>query len=122
MSESFIVLPASASLGGMQSIPSSRGSSHIVSATLYDNHPIDPRFFNNPLDLDIIATHHLLALEKFLSMSSQSANIKSDSQCVPPIPLSRISNQEGEYLLENSVLTYDSLIKVNQEVDTSRDN
>jgi GMC oxidoreductase len=61
---SFIGLPNFASLGVMQSIPFSRGNSHITSANLDDNPRIDPQFFSNPLDLEIMA-HHLLALKNF---------------------------------------------------------
>ena len=103
----FIGLPNFASLGVMQSNPFSRGSSHIVSANPDDKPRIDPRFFSNPLDLEIMA-YHLLALEKFPSTSPLSAFFKNDGQCIPPNTAVTDLESARKYLRENAVTTYHS--------------
>lgn len=104
---SFIGLPNFASLGVMQSIPFSRGNSHIASANPDDNPRIDPRFFSSPLDVEIMA-HHLLALEKLPSTRPLSAFHKNDGQCIPPNTSVADLESARKYLRENAVTTYHS--------------
>lgn len=103
----FIGLPNFASLGVMQSIPFSRGSSHIVSANPDDNPHIDPRFFSNLLDLDIMA-HHLLALEQLPSTSPLNAFFKNNGQRIPPNTAVTDLDSARKYLRENAVTTWHS--------------
>lgn len=103
----FIGLPNFASLGVMQSFPFSRGNSHIASANPHDNPRIDPRFFSNPLDLEIMA-HHLIALEKLPSTSPLSAFFKTDGQCIPPNTAVTDLESARNYLREYAVTTYHS--------------
>ncbi|EGC43458.1 glucose-methanol-choline oxidoreductase [Histoplasma capsulatum var. duboisii H88] len=51
------------SLGVMQSIPFSRGHTHISSANPEDKQTIDPRYFSHPLDIEILA-QNLLDVER----------------------------------------------------------
>jgi choline dehydrogenase-like flavoprotein len=104
---SFIGLPNFASFGVMQSIPFSHGNSHITSANPDDNPRIDPRFFSNPLDLEIMA-HHLLALEKLPSTSPLSAFFKNNGQCIPPNASVTDLESARKYLRENAVTTHHS--------------
>ena len=101
----FIGLPNFASLGVMQSIPFSRGGSHIVTANPGDNPRIDPRFFSDPLDLEIMA-HHLLSLEKLRSTSPLSAFFKKDGQSIPPNTTVTDLESARKYLHENAITTY----------------
>ena len=103
----FIGLPNFASLGVMQSIPFSHGSSHIASANPDDNPRIDPRFFSNPLDLDIMA-HHLLAIERLPSTSPLNAFFKNNGQRIPPNTAITDLDSARKYLRENAVTTWHS--------------
>lgn len=103
----FIGLQNFASFGVMQSIPFSRGSSHIASANPDENPRIDPQFFANPLDLEIMA-HHLLALEKLPSTSPLSTFFKNDGQRIPPNTAVEDLESARKYLRENAVTTYHS--------------
>lgn len=103
----FIGLPNFASLGVMQSIPFSCGSSHIASANPDDNPDIDPRFFASPLDLDIMA-HHLLALEQLPSTSPLDTFFKADGQRIPPNTAVTDLESARKYLQENAVTTWHS--------------
>ncbi|KAL8848122.1 MAG: hypothetical protein Q9221_006842 [Calogaya cf. arnoldii] len=78
----FVGLPNLISLGVMQSIPFSRGSTHVASASPDDNPRIDPQFFSNTLDLELMA-RHLLALEKLPSIRPLSAFFKENGQRLP---------------------------------------
>lgn len=64
----FIGIKNFASLGLMQRIPFSRGSSHITSAVLDDQQRIDPGFLSHPLDIDIMARH----MQTLASLASAS--------------------------------------------------
>ena len=104
---SFNGLPNLASLGVMQSVPFSRGSSHITSAKPEDEPRIDPRFFSHPLDLDIMS-HHLLVLEKFPSTRPLSTFFKNSSHCIPSKPAITDLESAKKYLRENAMTTYHS--------------
>ena len=103
----FIGLPNFASLGVMQSIPFSRGNFHIVSAKSDNNPQIDPCFFSNLLDLDIMA-HHLLALEQLPSTSPLNAFFKANGQRIPPNTAVTDLHSARKYLRENAVTTWHS--------------
>ena len=103
----FIGLPNFASLGVMQSIPFSRGSSHVATANPSDDPHIDPKFFSNPLDLKMMA-HHLLALEKFPSTKPLSNFFKKDGQRIPPNTIITDVESAEEYLRQNATTTYHS--------------
>ncbi|KAL8973609.1 MAG: hypothetical protein Q9197_002148 [Variospora fuerteventurae] len=104
---SFIGRPDFASLGVMQSVPFSRGSSHIVSSRLDQDLSIDPRFFSNPLDLEIMA-NHLLTLQTIPSTSPLSAFFKKDGQRLPPGPAITSLESARNYLRDNAVTTHHS--------------
>ena len=97
----FIGQPNFASLGVMQSLPFSRGSSHIASANPNDNPRIDPRFFSNVLDLEIMA-HHLLTLEQLASTSPLCAFFKANGQRIPPNTAVTDLESARKYLRENA--------------------
>ena len=98
----FIGLLNFASLGVIQSIPFSRGSSHITTSKPAHNPRIDPKFFSTPLDLDIMA-YHLLALEKL-----PCAFFKRDGQCIPPNTAVTDIESARKYFRENATTTYHS--------------
>ena len=99
----FTGVPEFASLGVMQSIPFSRGSSHIATADPNDNPRIDPQFFSDPLDLDIMA-QHLLFLEKLPLTDPLSGFFKKkDGQ--RPAALTDIESAKT-YLREHAMTTY----------------
>ncbi|KAL8906000.1 MAG: hypothetical protein Q9207_002285 [Kuettlingeria erythrocarpa] len=103
----FIGQPNFASLGVMQSVPFSHGSSHIATSCPDQGLAINPRFFSNPLDLEIMA-NHLLTLQKISSKGPLSAFFKKNGQRLPPGPA--ITNLESarNYLRENAVTTHHS--------------
>ena len=103
----FIGLPNFASLGVMQSVPFSRGDSHIVSAKSDDNPQIDPCFLSNLLDLDIMA-HHLHALEQLPSTSLLNVFFKANGQRIPPNTAVTGLDPARKYLRENAVTTWHS--------------
>ena len=100
-------LPNFASLGVMQSVPFSRGSSHVASADPDEEPRIDPRFFSHPSDLDIMA-HHLLVLEGFPLTSPLSAFFKNNGQRIPPRTAITDLESAQKYLRENAMTTYHS--------------
>ena len=103
----FIGLPNFASLGVMQSIPFSRGSSHISTAKPSDDPRIDPKFFSNPLDLEMMA-YHLLTLEQIPSTSPLSDFFKKDGQRIPPNTVIMDLESAKNYLRDNAMTTYHS--------------
>lgn len=101
----FIGLPNFASLGVMQSIPFSHGSSHITSADPFQKPRIDPRFFSNSLDLDIMALH-LQTLNQLASTHPLSGYFKKGGQRLPPsAPISDLESAK-KYLGENALTTH----------------
>ncbi|KAL8872878.1 MAG: hypothetical protein Q9198_007129 [Flavoplaca austrocitrina] len=103
----FVGLPNYISLGVMQSIPFSSGSTHIASAELGDNPRIDPQFFSNTLDLELMA-RHLLTLEKFPLTSPLSAYFKENGQRIPSEMTITDLQSAREYLRQNAVATHHS--------------
>lgn len=103
----FIGDPKFASFGVMQSIPFSHGSSHIVSSNPDHSLSIDPRFFSNPVDLEIMA-NHLLTLQKIPSTAPLSAFFKQDGQRLPPGPAITSLESARNYLRDNAVTTHHS--------------
>ncbi len=103
----FIGQPNLASLGVMQSIPFSHGSSHIASSNPDHSPSIDPRFFSNPLDLEIMA-NHLLTLQKIRSKSPLGAFFKQDGQRFTPDPAITNLETARKYLRDNAVTTHHS--------------
>ncbi|KAI4204974.1 MAG: hypothetical protein LQ350_000826 [Teloschistes chrysophthalmus] len=94
-----------ACFGLMQSIPFSRGSTHIVSPSPDENPRIDPRFYSNAQDLDIMA-HHLLTLEGFPRAGPVSSFFKPDGQKPPSnIAITDLESAKA-YLRKNAVTTY----------------
>ncbi|KAL8888312.1 MAG: hypothetical protein Q9215_004224 [Flavoplaca cf. flavocitrina] len=103
----FVGLPNFISLGVMQSIPFSRGSTHIASAEPGDNPRTDPQFFSNTLDLELMA-RHLLTLEELPSKSPLSVYVKENGQRIPSeIPITDLQSAR-EYLRQNAVATHHS--------------
>ena len=98
-------LPGYASLGLMQSTPFSHGSSHITSAKPDDSPSIDPKFFTDPLDLEILA-RHLVDLEEFPSSKSLSPFFKKGGQRLPPNTFGTDVESAKEYLRKNAVTTH----------------
>ena len=103
----FIGEPNFASLGAIQTVPFSRGSSHIASSNPEDNPSIDPRFFANTVDLEIMA-NHLLALQAFPSTSPLSAFFKQDGQRLSPNTAINDLESARSYLRENAMTAYHS--------------
>ncbi|KAI4273193.1 MAG: hypothetical protein LQ337_004820 [Flavoplaca oasis] len=103
----FIGLPNFISLGVMQSIPFSRGGTHIASAEPDDNPRIDPQLFSNTLDLELMA-RHLLTLEKLPSTSPLSAYFKENGQRIPSEMTITDLQSAREYLRQNAVATHHS--------------
>ncbi|KAL8996994.1 MAG: hypothetical protein Q9169_003645 [Polycauliona sp. 2 TL-2023] len=103
----FIGLPNFISLGVMQSLPYSRGSTHVTSATPDDDPRIDPRFFSNPLDLELMA-RHLLTLESLPSTSPLSGYFKENGQRIPAETTVTDLQSAREYLRQNAVATHHS--------------
>ena len=104
---SFIGLPSRASLGLMQSIPFSRGNSHITSADPGQEPRIDPRFFSHDLDLEILA-RPLLALEKVGSSSALGRYFKQGGQRLPKSDPIIDLKAAKSYLRDCAVTTYHS--------------
>ena len=103
----FIGLPNFISLGVMQSIPFSRGGTHIASAEPDDNPRIDPQLFSNTLDLELVA-RHLLTLEKLPSTSPLNAYFKETGQRIPSEMTITDLQSAQEYLHQNTITTHHS--------------
>ena len=103
----FIDQPNLVSLVLMQSIPFSHGSSHIASSNPAHSPCIDPRFFSNPLDLEIMA-NHLLTLQEIPSRSPLSSFFKQDGQRLPSGPAITSLELARRFLRDNAVTTYRS--------------
>ncbi|KAI1352214.1 aryl-alcohol dehydrogenase [Xylaria sp. FL0043] len=67
------------SLAAMLSLPFSRGSVHIVSDDPYKAPAIDPNYFSNPIDIQVLA-HHLRYLETIASSPSFATVVKQPLQ------------------------------------------
>lgn len=104
----FMGMPNFASLGLMQTLPVSRGSCHIHSKDATQSPRIDPNFFSNPLDLEIMARHFLT----FTSLPSNEALqpfFKQDGQSLPPISHVTDVEHAKEFLRQNALTTYHSV-------------
>lgn len=98
-----------ASLGCAQSHPFSRGSSHISSADPDAPPSIDPRYFSNPVDLEIFA-RHVRALETQLRPAKALAPFfKPDGQRNHPDAF-LVGDLEGakKYILDTATTAYHS--------------
>lgn len=104
----FIGLPNFASVGVMQSIPFSRGACHIDSPDPSQSSQIDPRFFSNPVDLELLA-HHLVTLEKLVATDKMARFFKRGGQRLPEgvKPITDLESAKS-YLRDNATATYHS--------------
>ena len=96
-----------ASFGVMQSVPFSRGATHISSADAKDKPSIDPRFFSHPLDIEIMA-RHLLSVEKLPTTAALKPYFKHNGRRNHPDAF--LSNLESakKYLRDTALTTYHS--------------
>ncbi|KAB8215098.1 hypothetical protein BDV33DRAFT_227863 [Aspergillus novoparasiticus] len=95
------------SLGLSQSLPFSRGTVHIASSD--PNRPpiIDPRYFSNPLDLDIMA-RNLLDVERLHSLKPISDYLLVDGKRNHPDAFLTDRESAKRYLRDTATTTYHS--------------
>ncbi|PQE33551.1 glucose-methanol-choline oxidoreductase protein [Rutstroemia sp. NJR-2017a WRK4] len=95
-----------ASLGCSQSHPFSRGSTHISSADIDAVPVIDPGYFSNPVDLEIMA-RHVQTLEMLRQSKELSPFFKADGKRNHPDSFN-IKDLEGakKYVLDTALTTY----------------
>jgi choline dehydrogenase-like flavoprotein len=95
-----------ASLGCSQSHPFSRESSHISSADVRDKPLIDPNYFSNPADLEILA-RHVQSLEALRHTKGLASYFKPDGRRNHPDAFN-INKLEGakKYTLDTAVTAY----------------
>ncbi|SPO06800.1 related to alcohol oxidase [Cephalotrichum gorgonifer] len=95
-----------ASLGCCQSYPLSRGASHISSADVDAVPDIDPRYFSNTADLDIMA-QHLQAVEGLRHTKELAPFFRADGKRNHPDAL-LVGDLEGakKYILDTAATAY----------------
>ncbi|KAJ5930322.1 glucose-methanol-choline oxidoreductase [Penicillium verhagenii] len=93
------------SLGIIQGIPFSRGSTHISSSNVEDKQTIDPRYFSNPLDLEIMA-RNLLDVVASQRAAPLSHFLKSNGRRNHPDAFITDIESAKKYLLDTATTTY----------------
>lgn len=93
------------SLGVIQGIPFSRGSSHISSANAEDKQTIDPRYFSHPLDLEIMA-RNLLDVEKLHKAKPLSQFLKPNGRRNHPDAFLTDLDSAKKYLRDTATTSY----------------
>ncbi|KAJ5546170.1 glucose-methanol-choline oxidoreductase [Penicillium frequentans] len=93
------------SLGVIQGIPFSRGSSHISSANSGDKPNIDPRYFSHPLDLEIMA-RNLLDVEKLHKAEPLSQFLKPNGRRNHPDAFLTDLESAKKYLRDTATTSY----------------
>lgn len=100
------LLPGSfVSLGIIQGIPFSRGSTHISSADVKDKQIIDPRYFSHPLDLEIMA-RNLLDVVASHKAEPLSQFLKPNGRRNHPDAFITDLDSAKKYLLDTATTTY----------------
>lgn len=95
-----------ASLGCIQSHPFSRGSSHIMSADVDAPPVIDPCYFSNPADLEIMA-RHVQALEGLRNTKELAPFFKPEGRRNHPDAFKIGELEEAKkYILDTATTTY----------------
>ena len=92
-------------LGAIQSHPFSRGSSHAISKIPADQPSINPKYFSNPVDLELLA-HHVLFLEQFANTSPLSTFLKPDGKRNSPAAHLHDLQAAKDYIKDIAVSTY----------------
>lgn len=104
----FMGKPNAVTFGVISAIPFSSGSTHVSSSKFHEKPTIDPSFFSNTLDLEVLARH----LQTAANFPSQPAlrpyfKIDSNGKCPGAAAVEDIEKAK-QYVRENSRTTYHS--------------
>lgn len=94
-------------LGTIYSLPFSRGSVHIASGNQADPQTIDPQFFSNPVDLDLMA-RGLLDLEKLHQAKPLAQYFKPEGRRNHPDAFLTDLESAKRYLRDTATTTFHS--------------